>query len=72
MKANRKSQTTRETKHQLAGRKNISIAPEVFDLALTLMDRRAFSKFSHLLAALIREECDRRGVPFPVAPRGKP
>jgi hypothetical protein len=43
-----------------AQRKNISLNPEVLERAKAVMAARAISRFSHLLATLIREEYERR------------
>ena len=43
-----------------AERVNVSLTQEVITRGKEVMTKRAISKFSHLLAILIREEYDRR------------
>jgi hypothetical protein len=51
---------SRRPAEELATRVNVSISPEILRRSDTLMHRRGISKFSHLIATLIREEFDRR------------
>lgn len=67
MKKMRRRKSHRPAK-ELADRVNVSINPEILRRADRVMSLRALSKFSHLVATLIREEYDRRVEFHPFVP----